>query len=184
MPQAAAAAGQHAVLPVGSVDIASVDRADFISAMALAVNGVSIVTTDGGAGRFGITVSSVSSVSADPPLVLVCVNRKSPLHQALSENMVFCVNLLSAQQRELADTFAGRPTRGDAFEFAAAPWSRSVTGAPRLTHAVSAFECVLEQAHDAGSHTVFFGRVVAVFSGGGHPLLYADRAYGFACRLN
>jgi flavin reductase len=162
----------------------SVDRTDFVSAMALAVNGVSIVTTDGVAGRFGITVSSVSSVSADPPLVLVCVNRKSPLYQALSENMVFCVNLLSAQQRELADTFAGRPTRGDAFAFAAAPWSRGVTGAPRLTHAVSAFDCVLEQAHDAGSHTVFFGRVVAVCSGGGHPLLYADRAYGFACRLN
>jgi flavin reductase (DIM6/NTAB) family NADH-FMN oxidoreductase RutF len=180
----AAAAGQRVSLPVASVDLETVERDDFISAMALAVNGVSIVTTDGEAGRFGITVSSVSSVSADPPLMLVCVNRKSPAHQALRENMVFCVNLLSTQDRELADTFAGRPTRGQAFEFAAGAWSPGVTGAPRLTHAVSAFECVMEQSHDAGSHTVFIGRVVAVVSTGAHPLLYTDRAYGFACRLN
>jgi len=178
------ATGQPPSLARATTHAGTVDRNDFISAMAPVASGVGIVTTDGHAGRFGITVSSVSSVSADPPLVLVCVNRKSPAHRAIQENSVFCANLLSTAHRELADTFAGRPTQGPAFEFASDVWSAGVTGAPRLSRAVATFDCVLEQAHDAGSHTVFIGRVVAVASADERPLLYANRAYRSACHLN
>ncbi len=156
----------------------AVARADFVDAMASAVSGVGILTTDGSGGRFGITVSSVASVSADPPMILVCVNRRSPAHDAIVENGVYSVNLLAARHRELADTFAGHPSSGDAYGFTPGDWSRGATGSPRLRDAVAAFDCVLEQSHAAGSHTVFIGRVVAVSGRGGDPLLYTARSYG------
>jgi flavin reductase (DIM6/NTAB) family NADH-FMN oxidoreductase RutF len=159
-----------------------VTRADFVAAMASAVNGVGILTTDGPAGRFGITVSSVASVSADPPMILVCVNQRSPVHDAIRENGMFAVNLLAGSQRELADTFAGHPSAGEAFGFTGDAWPPGATGAPRLSDAVSAFDCVLEQSHAAGSHTVFIGRVVATTGNGGDPLLYTARSYGIPCR--
>ncbi len=160
----------------------SVTAADFTNAMASAVTGVSIVTTDGIAGRFGITVSSVSSVSADPPLVLVCINRRSPACAAIHTNGVFCVNLLSTQQQELANTFAGRPSRGEPFDFAGAEWCEGLSGAPRFGGAVATFDCLVEQTHEAGSHNLFIGRVVAVGGSVADPLLYTGRAYGHACR--
>ena len=160
----------------------SVAAADYTDAMAAAVTGVSIVSTDGVAGRFGITVSSVSSVSADPPLVLVCINRRSPACAAVHANGVFCVNLLSTQQHELANTFAGRPSRGEPFDFAGAVWSEGLSGAPHFGGAVSTFDCVVEQTHEAGSHNLFIGRVVAVSQSAADPLLYTRRAYGHACR--
>lgn len=153
-------------------------KEDFIAAMSRAVSGVAVLTTDGPGGRFGITVSSVASVSADPPLVLVCVNRSSVAHGALESNGVFCVNLLSTGQRELADAFAGRPSSGRAYEFEDGLWEEAPAGAPRLKEAVATFECVLYQAHAAGSHTVFIGRVTAVTERSGDPLLYTARAYG------
>jgi flavin reductase len=153
-------------------------REAFVAAMAGAVNGVAIVATDGPAGRFGITVSSVSSVSADPPLILACVNRKSVAHPALLSNGVLSVNLLSVAQRSLADTFSGRPNQGDAYEFAEGHWRSGRTGAPLLRGAVASFECTLEQAHGAGSHTILVGRVTEVTACPADPLLYTARAYG------
>jgi flavin reductase len=161
----------------------TVAPSDYRQAMALAVNGVCVVTTDGRAGRFGITISSLASVSADPALVLVCVRRGIPVHRALTENGVFCVNLLGTIHRELAEAFAGRSSRGRAYQFAAGAWTTGTTPAPRLTGAVAAFDCALEQAHDAGTHTVFIGRVAAVICAGGSPLLYTGRAYGSVARL-
>jgi len=71
----------------------------FVEAMAAAVSPVSIVTTNGPAGRFGLTVSAVTSVSADPPLVLACINKKSPLLSAIRTNKLFCINMLSVKAR-------------------------------------------------------------------------------------
>lgn len=153
-------------------------REDFVAAMARAVSGVAILATDGPRGRFGITVSSFTSVSADPPLVLACVNRTSVAHAAVLRNGVFCVNLLSTEQRELADVFAGRPLRGRPYDFKDEEWHTGDTGAPRLEEAVATFDCALEQAHDAGSHTIFIGRVRAVTGRTAEPLLYTARSYG------
>jgi flavin reductase len=171
----------EANMPNAALAPESVAVADYTDAMASAVTGVSIVTTDGVAGRFGITVSSVSSVSADPPLVLVCINRRSPACAAVHANKVFCINLLSTQQQELANTFAGRPSRGEPFDFVGSAWSEGLSGAPHVGGAVSTFDCVLEQTHEAGSHDLFIGRVVAVGGSATDPLLYTQRAYGHAC---
>lgn len=159
-------------------------REDFVNAMSAAVTGVNVITTDGAAGRFGLTVSAMSSVSADPPMVLICINRRSPACPALCMNRTFCVNVLSAQQRHLADTFAGRPARGMPYEFDDAIWTPGSTGLPCLVDAVSTFECVLDTALDSGSHTIFIGRVIAASKGAGSPLLYTGRAYSHPCREN
>jgi len=164
--------------------IDSANREDFVNAMGSAVTGVNVITTDGRAGRFGITVSAVSSVSADPPMVLACIHRRSPARNAVRVNAAFCVNVLSTRQRHVADTFAGRSTHGQPYDFDSTPWDESRTGVPRLADAISTFDCVVEHAYDAGSHTIFIGRVVAVGEGSGSPLLYTGRTYGYPCKCD
>jgi flavin reductase len=150
---------------------------NFIAAMGLAATGVSVITTDGAAGRLGLTVSAVSSVSADPPLVLACVNRKSPAVAAVERNRVFAVNLLAAHNRAYAETFAGRPRAGNPFDFANHAWIEGKTGLPLVADATAVFECALEASYDAGSHRIFIGRVVAAHKGEAEPLVYCNRAF-------
>lgn len=153
----------------------AVERGAFIDAMRRAASGVTVVTTDGPAGRFGVTVSAMTSVSADPPSVLVCVNTTSRAVDSIGANKRFCVNLLAHDQTELSDVFAGRLRRAD--RFAGFPWSTLGTGAPAFADALSCFDCRLVERHVFGSHMVFMGLVVAVRSGVGVPLVYHDRAY-------
>ncbi len=157
------------------------ERQAFIAAMRGAVTGVNVVTTNGPAGRMGLTVSAFASVSADPPTVLICINRASPVAAAVRQNRRFCVNVLSTEQRDLADAFAGRPRMGRPYDFAAATWTPGVADVPKLAGALAQFECVLSRAIDAGSHVVCFGTVSVATSGEGSALLYRDRQYGRAC---
>lgn len=157
----------------------AVSAAEFVAAMRDAVTGVNIVTTDGAAGRFGVTVSAFSSVSAEPPMVLVCINRKSPVSDALATNGCFAVNVLSTSQQGLADTFAGHPDTGAPYDFGAARWNESATGAPVLSGAVAGFDCALDTTVRAGTHRIFIGRVVGVANTpAAEPLLYSNRRYG------
>jgi len=150
----------------------------FTGAMRNAVAGVNIVTTDGPAGRFGVTVSAFSSVSAEPPQVLACINRKSPVGDAIAHNGVFCVNLLSVRQRHLANVFAGMAGEHEPYDFVAARWNRMATGAPAFEGVVVAFDCVLGSNVAAETHRIFIGRVVAAVARDGQPLLYTGGAYG------
>ena len=150
---------------------------DFVSAMGLAATGVSVVTTDGANGRCGLTVSAVSSVSADPPLLLICVNRKSPAVAALDGNGAFAVNLLSGGNRAYAETFSGRPREGKPFDFANHDWVIGETGLPLVTGATAVFECETFQSIDAGTHRIYIGRVVAAHKGEAEPLIYCNRAF-------
>lgn len=157
------------------------DRNAFVNAMRGAATSVNVVTTDGPAGRLGLTVSAFASVSADPPTVLVCINKRSRASAAVLENGRFCVNVLSIDQRRIADIFAGQPAEGVAYDFTTARWKEEM-GLPSLVDAVASFHCLLEKAIDTGSHTVFIGRVSGVAAASGHPLLYTDRAYGRVCK--
>ncbi len=158
-------------------------REAFIGAMGRVMASVTIVTTDGGAGRFGVTVSAMSSVSADPPLLLACINRRSPACRAIAENRVFGVNVLSTEQREVAQIFAGRSPSGPPFDFGCAEWRVHYSGAPTLQGAVAAFDCRLLTSYDAGTHRIFIGEVIEAFAGAGQPLLYGSRRYARADRL-
>lgn len=157
----------------------SVPRDEFIHAMGQAVTGVTIVTTSGGAGRAGVTVSAVSSVTADPPVLLACIHRNSPACAAVRRNHIFCVNVLKDSQSAVADVFAGRLPR-DALEskFDCTLWGTLVTGAPAMREALAVFDCRLQTSQVVGSHEVFFGVVVGTRTSDGVPLLYARRAYG------
>ena len=158
----------------------------FIDAMRRVPTAVSVITTDGPAGRFGVTVSAVASVSAEPRMLLVCINRRSPVCAAIRENRIFTVNFLSESQSHVADCFAGRPAAGagPAFTFDLAVWTLNEAGlAPHLEDAAAAFHCSIEQAHDAGTHTVFIGRVATAVSGETPPLAYVHRDYAGMTRL-
>ena len=155
--------------------------AAFIDSMSRAVNGVSIVATDGPHGRFGLTVSSMTSVSASPPMLLVCVNRDAVPHDAIRANGHFSINVLAANQQAMANHFAGRTE--DAYTFDPASWDTSGS-LPRLRQATAWFECRLSSAMSLGSHTVFVGEVVDACPGEEAPLLYTGRDYGRPVTLN
>jgi flavin reductase (DIM6/NTAB) family NADH-FMN oxidoreductase RutF len=159
----------------------------FTDAMCRIPTAVSVITTDGPAGRFGVTVSAVTSVSADPRMLLICINRRSPACAAIRENRIFTVNFLSESQSHVADCFAGRPApdTGPAFTFDLAAWTLNQAGLPpHLEDAAAAFHCSVEQAHDAGTHTVLIGRVMEAVSGEAPPLAYVHRDYAGITRLN
>jgi len=158
-------------------------REEFIDGMSCAVTSVNVVTTDGPGGRYGITVSAMCSVSADPPLLLVCVNRKSPLVDAVARNEAFAVNLLRADQKLVAEVFAGRARDVAPYDFGCAAWESSPLGSPLLVGAVARFDCRLAGSLDAGTHRVLLGQVEGTSGDPGAALLYARRAFGEARAL-
>jgi flavin reductase (DIM6/NTAB) family NADH-FMN oxidoreductase RutF len=157
-------------------------RRSFLEAMADAATGVTLVTTDGPAGRFGVTVSAFASVSADPPMLLACINRKSPAAAAITANGGFCVNVLTAAQSLLADVFAGRSERFPPYDFDCADW-QCAEGGWRLTDSVASFACALDREIAAGSHQVLIGRVLATHRSApadASSLVYSRRTYSIA----
>jgi flavin reductase (DIM6/NTAB) family NADH-FMN oxidoreductase RutF len=157
-------------------------RRSFLEAMAEAATGVTLVTTDGPAGRFGMTVSAFASVSADPPMLLTCINRKSPAAAAIAANGRFCVNVLTAAQSFLADVFAGRSERLPPYDFDCADWQRA-EGGWRLVDSVASFACALDREIAAGSHQVLIGRVLTTHrttQPEASSLVYSRRAYSIA----
>jgi flavin reductase (DIM6/NTAB) family NADH-FMN oxidoreductase RutF len=161
-------------------------RQQFLSGMSFAACTVNIVTTDGPAGRYGLTVSAMTSVSADTPnpTLLVCVNSSSAAAQAIIDNGVFCVNVLRDDQFYISECFASRVKTHDGDKFSCGDWVRDATGAPRLVDALVAFDCRIMSSQRVGSHQVLFGSVDAIVTADdGSPLIYAKRAYGTAAPI-
>jgi flavin reductase len=154
-----------------------VDADRFREAMRLMATGVSVVTTDGPAGRFGVTVSSMCSLSLEPPSVLACVHHLSPAFKAIIANGVFCANVLAAEQSRVSDSFAGRVVELKDDKFGCAQWDVLHSGSPVLKDALIAFDCRLSRDVEFGSHRILMGTVVDLRSKDGRPLVYADRAY-------
>ena len=154
-------------------------RTRFINGMSKAACTVNIVTTNGTAGRAGLTVSAMSSVSADPISLLVCVNEQSRACEVIKDNEVFCVNVLNEDQSHISDTFAGLNSVED--KFSCAEWESLSTGSPVLKNSLTNFDCVLKKSFKWGSHYIFIGQVEDIAdSGEGNPLIYSNRAYGRA----
>lgn len=152
-----------------------VDRTDFLAAMRNVANSVTIVTTDGLAGKNGATVSSFCSVSADPPTLLVCLNRTGSTSHSIRENGQFCVNVLSETQTEIAIQFASH----DADKISLFKDERWTTGngtSPSLRLATSFF-CAINEIVEATSHDIIIGAVRSVSIGAHNPLVYLDQRY-------
>jgi flavin reductase len=162
-------------------------RQQFLDAMSRVAASVTIVTTDGPSGPFGMTVSAMSSVSADAvrPVLLVCINRNASGAGAILANRVFGVSILRAEQVGLADIFAGRDrTASGPGKFSHGRWARSATGAPLLDEALVSFDCRLDREMMVGEHHVLLGAVQAVRIGPSEDgLVYVDRAYARVERL-
>jgi len=153
---------------------------EFLQAMSRAANSVTVVTTDGVAGRVGVTVSAMCSVSVDDPspTILVCVHNLSPACAAIRTNGAFCANLLSEDQCTISDSFAGRSEASGEKKFDCATWHNQVTGSPVLDDALASFDCKLLHDVLVGTHRIFIGQVEHVGSGSiGKPLVYHDRQY-------
>ena len=148
-------------------------RSDFVTAMRNVANSVTIVATDGPAGRYGATVSSFCSVSADPPTVLVCLNIEAKTAHAVRSNGNFCVNVLPAGEVDAAKRFAGLTSIEEDNRFEDGNWSIQNGDAPSL-HGTTAFRCTVEEIIEATSHLIFTGRVQTVQHGTANPLIYLD----------
>lgn len=167
-------------------ETANILRQRFLAGMSHAPCTVNVVTTDGPSGRFGVTVSAMSSVSADAekPLLLVCVNASSASAQPIIGNGVFCVNVLRDSQAYVADCFAGRTKSVDGDKFSCARWATLKTAAPRLDNPLVAFDCKLISSERVGTHFVFVGAVEDVYlDEPGSALVYANRTYATAMRF-
>lgn len=150
----------------------------FAAAVSEAATGVTVVSTDGPAGRFGLTVSAMCRVSMSPPLVLACVRSDSPASDAIKSNGVFCVSILGSQHQQMAESFAGRPEPGrQPWDFSSGAWKAAPSGSPRLADAVATFDCAVDQIVPAGSHLIYIGQVLDATLGDGVPLLYQSRTY-------
>jgi flavin reductase len=137
---------------------------------------VSIITAAHGAHRYGMAATAVCSASAEPPTVLVCLNKASATHGGVTRSKAFCVNVLRAEDSDLSNLFSGAQSGESRFK--SREWSRLATGSPVLVDALVSFDCRVVKKLAHGSHTVFLGQVEQVLFGKkGRPLLYAEGQY-------
>jgi len=147
-----------------------VDRSLFIEALRHVAQSVTVVTTLGEDGPTGATVSAFSSLSADPPSVLVCLRSDSRIGLAVGRNRVFCVNVLPEGASALAGRFAGEPDRFGAID------CRDSASGPVIRGA-TAFECTVNQIITHGSHDICIGNVTAITNAATPPLTYMDGSF-------
>jgi flavin reductase (DIM6/NTAB) family NADH-FMN oxidoreductase RutF len=151
-----------------------VDVQDFKNALAHWATGVTVVTTRSGDRHIGITASSLTSLSLEPPQILICVARKLYTHAAILESGVFAVNILDVEQIEWGMRFAGLvPENGD--RFSDIEFDTATTGCAILPGVLGWLDCMLRHTYDGSDHTIFVGEVVAAGFELGSPLLYFNR---------
>jgi flavin reductase len=154
-----------------------VDKTTFRDAMAGLGAAVNIITTDGASGLAGCTASAVCGVTDEPPTLLVCINRASRNNAVMRENGRLCVNVLAADQRDVAMRFSTKDLSIDE-RFASAAWDHLETGAPVLRGAVSALDCEIASVTEVGTHTVFFCEIKAARTAGDRDgLIYFGRDF-------
>jgi flavin reductase (DIM6/NTAB) family NADH-FMN oxidoreductase RutF len=156
------------------------DAANFKLGMRSLAGAVSIITSSHQGRLFGMTATAVCSAAAEPPTVLVCINKVTTTHQAIVEAGVFCVNVLRHEDRELSSLFSGAQgseMRGEA-RFGQGTWTSLATGAPVLHSALVSFDCKVVNRLVHGTHTIFLGEVERLQIGKkGKPLLYSEGQY-------
>jgi cob(II)yrinic acid a,c-diamide reductase len=156
----------------------TIEAKAFRDAMSRLASAVHIVTTDGHAGRRGVTATAVVGVSDDPATVLVCLNASNDANELFEANGNFAVNVLTAREEELAKAFAGEGGLQSPERFALAEWTVGATGAPLLVGALVAVDCRVSEARRLATHHVLVGEAQAVLEGPlAPPLLYHARGY-------
>ncbi len=156
---------------------ASVSPLEFRKALGAFATGVTIVTTRAGEVLHGLTANAFCSLSLEPPLVLVCVDKKAQSHNLIITGRCFAINILSARHQSLSERFSQNQLDGNE-RFAGVAYTQALTGAPILERVLSWLDCKLVAAHEGGDHTIFVGEVVALGnSEDAAPLLYYRSGY-------
>ncbi|MCA8387916.1 flavin reductase family protein [Burkholderia multivorans] len=150
------------------------DTSGFRRALGAFVTGVTVVTTiqSDGSPR-GFTANSFTSVSLDPPLILVCIAKTASSHPVFSATQRFAVSVLAENQADVSGVFASKAQD----KFARVPWDTHKTGAPVIRDAAASFDCVTHDVVDAGDHIILIGRVVDFAQTSASPLGYCRGAY-------
>lgn len=146
------------------------DRRDLRAAFGKFATGVTVITTRQGDAVHGMTANSFTSVSMDPPMLLVCVANGAKALGAITESRGFGVSVLAEHQQPVSDHFAGKP-EFDEVVFA------SLDGMPTIKGAIAQFGCALEEAHPTGDHTILVGRITAYGHCDDRPLLFCAGRY-------
>jgi flavin reductase (DIM6/NTAB) family NADH-FMN oxidoreductase RutF len=144
----------------------------------LFASGVTVVTTAHEDQLRGVSVSAFTSVSLNPPLVLICIANESESKEWIVESGVFAVNILSDEQEFLSERFAARAPLVNA-HFDGVMYHTAITGSPILIDSLAWYDCRVEAIHDGGDHTIFVGRIEAIGVGaeGKQPLAYFANRY-------
>ena len=152
----------------------ALDKAEFRRVMGCFATGVTVVTTRSLAGEFhGLTANAFSSVSLDPPLVMVCIDKKSESYPCFEQSGVFTVNTLAADQEHLSRRFAA--SGGD--KFSGVEYQIGANGTPILSGTLAYLECKVAAAYDAGDHTIYVGEVQQAEARPGAPLVFYRGGY-------
>jgi flavin reductase (DIM6/NTAB) family NADH-FMN oxidoreductase RutF len=161
----------------------TVDAVHFKDAMAMIAAAVKVVTTDGRAGRAGLTVTAACSVCQEPPRLLVCINTNASAHPTVIENGRLSLNILTSEQTDIAAAFGGKLPPEKRFELG--KWTSDELGQPLLEGTCAYFSCSIHETLQSGTHTIFLCNVdLATSNKGNLPLVYFDRNMTTLPRLN
>ncbi len=151
-----------------------INKDEFRAALGRFASGVTVVTTKDDDGKlYGLTVSAFCSVSLEPPLILVCIEKTTGSHRALKEGDFFAVNILKESQQHYSDQFASYlPDKFDGIEF-----EINENGIPILQNTLANLECRLVNACGGGDHTIFVGEIEKSRISDGKPLIYFHGNY-------
>lgn len=151
-----------------------ISKQEFRHALSRFASGVTVITTIDAAGRrHGITVSAFCSVSLEPPLILICIEKSTASHHALEENESFVVNILREDQQHYSDQFASHlPDKFHGIKF-----DENEKGIPVLNDVLANLECRRANAHDNGDHTIYIGAIERATIRDGKPLVYFHGNY-------
>ena len=152
----------------------AIDGRELRNAMGLFATGVTVITTKDASGEpFGLTANAFSSLSLDPPMLLICVDKEVDCYACFDESKVFGVNFLSVAQEELSTRFA---TKGIE-KFEGLSYSVGELGVALLDGALAHFECRVAHAYEGGDHTIYVGEVQRLVTMEGDPLLFFQGKY-------
>jgi flavin reductase len=156
----------------------AVSADDFRSAMRRLAGGVSIISGAGPDGPLGVTATAVTSLTAEPPSILCCLNRSLTLESAVKETGRFAVNMLRADHHELAKRFAGMHGARGSAKFEQGNWTILPSDVPALSDSLVTFDCRVGDIVEVGTHSIFVGLITeAHFGDSGDPLVYCNGAF-------
>jgi flavin reductase (DIM6/NTAB) family NADH-FMN oxidoreductase RutF len=155
----------------------SVTKEQFKATLSQWASGITVVTTlHPTANLHAITVSAFSSISLEPPLIMVAIAQKAEAHDLIAQAKVFGVMILNSQQPEISQQAAGF-TGKEGHQLPGSGYGPKITGAPILADCLAWLDCTVYAAYPVGDHTIYVGQVMATGTQPGQPLLWYDRDY-------